>query len=89
VTPESEEPAPTPNYDDGSDEDSDDVTADDVVRIEALEPAFQEFIHGASLNNMASIHKPLEGQGWDAHGDPTEVALQVFAHKAGRGKPHL
>ena len=25
----------------------------------------------------------------EAHGDPTEVALQVFAHKLGLGKPHL
>lgn len=65
------------------------MTAIDVVRMESLEPAFQEFIHGAALNNMASIHKPAEGRDWDANGDPTEIALQVFAHKAGRGKPHL
>ncbi|PVG04087.1 putative Na+-transporting ATPase ENA-1 [Serendipita vermifera] len=90
------EPAPTPNSeDDNNDEESDDVTADDIVRIESLEPAFQEFIHSAALNNMATIHKGKEakegkeGKGWDAHGDPTEIALQVFAHKAGRGKPHL
>ena len=25
----------------------------------------------------------------EAHGDPTEIALQVFAHKLGLGKPHL
>jgi Na+-exporting ATPase len=41
---------------------------------------------------MATIHKSKEakeGKNWDAHGDPTEIALQVFAYKAGRGKPHL
>lgn len=27
--------------------------------------------------------------GWEGHGDATEVALQVFAHKLGYGKPHL
>lgn len=84
----SEEPSPTPNSED-SDEDSDDVTAQDIVRIENLEPAFQEFIHAAALNNMATIHRPAEDKGWDANGDPTEIALQVFAHKAGRGKSHL
>ncbi|KAJ9104970.1 hypothetical protein QFC19_003767 [Naganishia cerealis] len=26
---------------------------------------------------------------WEGHGDATEVALQVFAHKLGYGKPHL
>lgn len=85
---DSDEPSPTPNSD-NNDDDSDDVTAGDIVRIESIEPAFQEFIHSAALNNMASIHKPVEGKGWDANGDPTEIALQVFAHKAGRGKPHL
>lgn len=85
---ESEELSPTPNPDD-SDDDSDDVTAGDVIRIDALEPSFQDLVHGSALNNMASIHKPVEGQSWGANGDPTEIALQVFAHKAGRGKPHL
>ncbi|KAG9056424.1 hypothetical protein FS842_010758 [Serendipita sp. 407] len=70
-------------------EESDDVTADDIIRIESLEPGFQEMVHAAALNNMASVHKGKEGAGWEAVGDPTEIALQVFAHKAGRGKPHL
>ncbi|KAG8804906.1 hypothetical protein FRC17_005834, partial [Serendipita sp. 399] len=74
---------------DQDDEDSDDVTADDIVRIESLEPAFEDMIHAAALNNMASVHKGKDGTGWEAVGDPTEIALQVFAHKAGRGKPHL
>ncbi|PVG04086.1 hypothetical protein CPB86DRAFT_792829 [Serendipita vermifera] len=82
--------SPTPNSNDANnDEYSDDVNADDIIRIESLEPAFQEFVHAAALNNMATIHKGTEEKGWDAHGDPTEIALQVFAHKAGRGKPHL
>ncbi|KAG8805027.1 hypothetical protein FRC17_005769, partial [Serendipita sp. 399] len=74
---------------DQDEEDSDDMTADDIIRIESLEPAFEDMIHAAALNNMASVHKGKEGTGWEAVGDPTEIALQVFAHKAGRGKPHL
>ena len=80
------DPAPTPG---GGEEDSDDVTADDIVRIESLEPAFQELVQSAALNNMATIHRGTEDKGWGANGDPTEIALQVFAHKSGRGKPHL
>ena len=30
-----------------------------------------------------------EEDGWEGHGDATEVALQVYAHKLGYGKPHL
>ncbi|KAG8802546.1 hypothetical protein FRC17_006393, partial [Serendipita sp. 399] len=97
-------------------DDEDDVTAENIVRIESLEPSFQEFVHSAALNNMATIHRGggkkkkkaaaaanANGDGneqgaadneganaaWEANGDPTEIALQVFAHKAGRGKPHL
>lgn len=80
------EPSPSP---DTIEDDSDDVTAGDIVRIESLEPAFQELVQSAALNNMATIHRGTEEKGWDANGDPTEIALQVFAHKAGRGKPHL
>ena len=61
----------------------------DVVRIESLEPAFKEMVQSASLNNMATIHRGKEGKGWESNGDPTEIALQVLAHKAGLGKPHL
>lgn len=73
----------------GEEDDSDDGLGEDIVRIDSLEPAFQELVHGASLNNMATLHKANKDSGWQANGDPTEIALQVFAHKAGRGKPHL
>lgn len=36
----------------------------------------------------ASIHKNLKGE-WKSVGDPTEVALQVFATKLGQGRPNL
>lgn len=42
----------------------------------------------AVLNRSVSIHKNLRGE-WKSTGDPTEVALQVFATKLGLGKPSL
>ena len=36
----------------------------------------------------ASIHKNLKGE-WKSTGDPTEVALQVFASKLGQGRSVL
>lgn len=74
---------------DSEDEDEDDIGGDDVVRIESLEPGLQEMVQCASLNNMATLKRTDDNKAWEAHGDPTEIALQVFAHKAGHGKPHL
>ena len=67
----------------------DDITAEDVVHIDNLEPGFQELVQSAALNNMATIKLGEEGKNWEAIGDPTEIAIQVFAHKIGHGKPHL
>jgi P-type Na+/K+ transporter len=69
--------------------DYDDMTAEEIVRVGDLEANFEELVRSAALNNMATIWRGEEGKGWEANGDPTEVALQVFAHKAGLGKPHL
>ncbi|KAI8641113.1 hypothetical protein BD408DRAFT_389408 [Parasitella parasitica] len=45
----------------------------------------------AALCNMSFIRKKEEqpSDDWIASGAPTEVALQVFAHKFGKGKPTL
>ncbi|GJJ74479.1 P-type Na+/K+ transporter [Entomortierella parvispora] len=49
-------------------------------------------IQAASLCNMAELrkmtHPEVESQ-WSAIGDPTEIALQVLAYKAGLAKPDL
>ncbi|KAF2743897.1 potassium/sodium eff [Sporormia fimetaria CBS 119925] len=39
-----------------------------------------EFLKVASLANLAHVHKMDEG-GWAARGDPTEIAIQVFASR--------
>ena len=68
---------------------ADDMTAEDVVHIDNLEPGFQELVQSAALNNMATLKRGEEDENWEANGDPTEIAIQVFAHKAGHGKPQL
>ena len=40
----------------------------------------REFLLVASLANLAHVHKSVEGE-WLARGDPTEIALQVFASR--------
>ncbi|KAI9253505.1 hypothetical protein BDA99DRAFT_563083 [Phascolomyces articulosus] len=42
----------------------------------------------ASLKS-SDINEPTESDDWIPSGAPTEVALQVFAHKFGMGKPQL
>ncbi|KAG0042632.1 hypothetical protein BGZ83_000241 [Gryganskiella cystojenkinii] len=49
-------------------------------------------IQAAALCNMAEIRKmthPEVDSEWSAIGDPTEIALQVLAYKAGLAKPDL
>jgi potassium/sodium efflux P-type ATPase len=41
----------------------------------------EEFLRVASLANLATVYKSTEGEGWTARGDPTEIAIQVFASR--------
>ncbi|KAK7043242.1 P-type ATPase [Paramarasmius palmivorus] len=43
-------------------------------------PHLLEFLKVASLANLANVHKTTEGT-WNARGDPTEIAIQVFASR--------
>ncbi|KAF9933858.1 Na+ ATPase [Linnemannia zychae] len=53
---------------------------------------YLRMIQTASLCNMSELrrtqHPETNGE-WSALGDPTEIALQVLAHKAGLSKPAL
>lgn len=40
-----------------------------------------EFLKVASLANLATVYKSAEHEGWTARGDPTEIAIQVFASR--------
>jgi len=44
-------------------------------------PHFLEYLKVASLANLANVHQ-TEGT-WNARGDPTEIAIQVFASRFG------
>ncbi|KAF9575247.1 Na+ ATPase [Mortierella alpina] len=53
---------------------------------------FLRALEAASLCNMAELrraHNPENSGEWCAIGDPTEIALQVLAYKAGLAKPDL
>ena len=61
-----------------------------VVHHEDLENGLRGLALCAALCNQATLSRPSESDGqWEANGDPTEIALQVAAHKLGRGKPFL
>ncbi|WVQ72212.1 potassium/sodium efflux P-type ATPase, fungal-type [Cryptococcus sp. DSM 104548] len=61
-----------------------------VVHVEELEDNLRKLALCASLCNVATLSRPVDDDAqWEANGDPTEVALQVAAHKLGHGKPFL
>ncbi|WWD22658.1 potassium/sodium efflux P-type ATPase, fungal-type [Kwoniella shandongensis] len=62
---------------------------EEVIHVEDLEHNLRDMALCASLCNQATLSRPVDDGGWDANGDPTEVALQVAAHKLGHGKPFL
>jgi len=54
-------------------------------------PELEAFLESAALCNLATVRKVSQnGQDhWKTTGDPTEIALQVFAHRFDHGKPVL
>lgn len=48
-----------------------------------------EFVTPAALCNLATVRKDRNTNKWNATGDPTEIALQVFAERFGLGKARL
>jgi potassium/sodium efflux P-type ATPase len=42
-------------------------------------PQLKDYLTVASLANLAHVHET--GEGWKARGDPTEIAIQVFASR--------
>lgn len=69
--------------DNGSDynlppEEDDQKTFDQLLTDNA---PLEEFLKVASLANLATVYKSTEGEGWTARGDPTEIAIQVFASR--------
>ncbi|KAL0959255.1 hypothetical protein HGRIS_014526 [Hohenbuehelia grisea] len=54
----------------------------------SVQEGLAQAVRAASLCNVATVHKNLKGE-WKATGDPTEVALQVFATKLRLGRSTL
>ncbi|KAL0094819.1 hypothetical protein F4703DRAFT_1820824 [Phycomyces blakesleeanus] len=54
-----------------------------------IPPYLKQLAYNAALCNMSEVRKDKEGDGYHGIGDPTEVALQVFAYKLDMGKPKL
>ena len=52
-------------------------------------PDFQMFLQSTALCNLARIRYDDSEKKWRAIGDPTEIALQVFAHRFSLGKKTL
>jgi len=52
-------------------------TYDDLL---ADNPHLVDYLKVASLANLANVHQTSEGA-WNARGDPTEIAIQVFASR--------
>ncbi|KAF3008599.1 hypothetical protein E8E13_007740 [Curvularia kusanoi] len=64
----------------------------ELVGSEKLTPSasegLEEYLNVASLANLATVKKKDEGN-WEAHGDPTEIAIQVFAARFGLDRSRM
>lgn len=59
-----------------------------IIRPGSIDAGLRAIVECASLCNVATIAQNKEGV-WKSTGDPTEVALQVLAHKLQLGRPKL
>ncbi|GAB5592698.1 hypothetical protein Unana1_07598 [Umbelopsis nana] len=61
----------------------------EAITQESMPSSMRKLVLIASLCNTATIRKDKETQEWITQGDPTESALQVFAHKVQMGNKQL
>lgn len=66
-------------------------STEDVEENPEVTPELQAFLESAALCNLATVRKVTENgqEEWKTAGDPTEIALQVFAHRFNYGKKTL
>lgn len=64
-------------------------TSSDSTGIPKITAELQEFLQSTALCNLAAVRLDKEKNEWQAIGDPTEIALQVFAHRFQLGKKTL
>lgn len=58
----------------------------DVPQHSQLPSEFESFLQSTALCNLSTVRYNSQEREWQSIGDPTEVALQVFAHRFGHGK---
>ncbi|KAF1811994.1 Na(+)/Li(+)-exporting P-type ATPase [Eremomyces bilateralis CBS 781.70] len=65
--------------------DEKDAVAEPADHLIQDNPYLQDFLNVASLANLSHVHTNAEG-GWTARGDPTEIAMLVFASRFNWGR---
>lgn len=61
----------------------------DVQEVSDLSSELEPFLQSTALCNLATVRYDNQENEWQSIGDPTEIALQVFAHRYGYGKKKL
>lgn len=70
--------------------DNDDTsTTSELNKVPEVTAVLQEFLQSTALCNLATVRLDQQKNEWQAIGDPTEIALQVFAHRFQLGKKTL
>ncbi|KAK3079630.1 hypothetical protein LTS18_004372, partial [Coniosporium uncinatum] len=65
------------------------INEDDSTEAPEMTPELQTFLNSTALCNLATVRFSEENKKWQTTGDPTEIALQVFAHRFDYGKKTL
>ncbi|KAK3078275.1 hypothetical protein LTS18_007989, partial [Coniosporium uncinatum] len=65
------------------------INEDDSTEAPEMTPELQTFLNSTALCNLATVRFSEENKKWQTTGDPTEIALQVFAHRFDHGKKTL
>ncbi|KAJ1978181.1 hypothetical protein H4R35_002004 [Dimargaris xerosporica] len=68
---------------------ADELSSKEQVELVNMAFTMVQFALCASLCNMSDLKQDEETKQWNGIGDPTEIALQVFAHKLEMGKPRF
>ena len=68
------------------------IVIDDTVDVQQgpqLPSEMEALLQATALCNLATVRYNDQESAWQSIGDPTEIALQVFAHRFGHGKKTL
>ncbi|KAL4883995.1 hypothetical protein BJY04DRAFT_20401 [Aspergillus karnatakaensis] len=61
--------------------------ATDPLELIKENKVLEDYLNVASMANLAHVHKSeAEGNEWQARGEPTDIAIQVFAHRFNWGR---